>query len=1312
MKKFTMLLAALLLMSGLTWAQTTINWTAADQGYGNGDEITSVTFDDNVSGTFAKGTGSNAPKYYSSGTAIRCYGGNTITIVSSDANLTTISITFGSSDGSNAITTDVGTYSDGTWTGDAESVTFTIGGSSGNRRIAAFAITYGGDAPTPTVATPTFNPAAGTYTETQTVEISCTTDGATIYYTLDGNDPTTESAEYTEALTIEETTTVKAFAVKEGFNNSAIATATYTITAPVQEQVFSRIDGHAVEAGQTYLIVDVTSGRALTSANGSSSAPAAVEVTIENDQIATNNVALQWTFEATDGGYIIYPLNSTTTWLYSTDANNGVRVGTNDNKVWALNITDNNNPSYHGFKNTNVNRYLGVYFSNNAPQDWRAYGSINNNIKNTQIELFVLGDAPTNPTITADNVDLAYDAVEGTISYTINNPVESGVLTAEVTEGYEWISADEDEHTEATGTVALITDANTTTTVRTATVTLTYTYENRETVTKEVTVTQAAAPVAYTTIPALFEAATSTETDVTVTFGGWVISAVKNSNAYLTDNAGNGLIIYQSDHGFQVNDVLTGTASCKLLIYRGSAELKNLTATTEGLTVTPNGTVTVQNIAISELSGVNTGALVAYENLTYTDGKLQDSEGNQITPYNTLYDYGNIFVEGHVYNVTGIYLQYNTTKEILPRSAADIEEVTVAEPSITVEPATVSVPATEADGTLTVTYENITEIVAEVYFCDADGEAATYEWITAEINDENNVYYVIDANEGEARTAYLKVYALDDAAGDVYSNLVTVNQEAYVAPPVPGEWVMTRLADLTEDDVFVIVGVYDADESSYAMPNDGTGAPSAVEVTMVGNTLSGDIADNLKWNIGISEDGYIFYPNGETETWLYCTNANNGVRVGTNENNVFSMTSEGYLFNNATERYIGIYNSQDWRCYTSINNNIKDQTFAFYKRVDESEIETYTLDITGYGTSAGGYYLIASPVSMIRPTAENGFLTNEYDLYYFDQAQQGEEWRNYEAKHFNIASGKGYLYASQESTTLTFTGAPYEGDGVVTLSKTDDVAWSGWNLIGNPYAEEAYFGQSFYRMNEDGSEIVAVSAGMVNPMEGIFALAEEDGDEVQFDDAIAGGGNLPVNKNLVLNLNHNQGGLIDRAFVNFDESNQLPKFQLNPNSTKICFTLDETDFAVVRSDAQGEMPVSFKAAENGTYTLSVNVENMDVDYLHLIDNMTGMDIDLLQTPSYSFEANTTDYTTRFRLVFSTSTSIGENNDSFAFFSNGRFIVSNEGQATLQVIDVTGRIVSDEIINGTCSVSVDTTPGVYMLRLVSGNNVKIQKVVVK
>ena len=83
-----------------------------------------------------------------------------------------------------------------------------------------------------TVATPTFSPAAGTYYEAQNVTIGCTTDGATIHYTLDGNDPTTSSATYSTPIAISETTTVKAMAVKSGMNNSSIASATYTIQEP------------------------------------------------------------------------------------------------------------------------------------------------------------------------------------------------------------------------------------------------------------------------------------------------------------------------------------------------------------------------------------------------------------------------------------------------------------------------------------------------------------------------------------------------------------------------------------------------------------------------------------------------------------------------------------------------------------------------------------------------------------------------------------------------------------------------------------------------------------------------------------------------------------------------------------------------------------------------------------------------------------------------------------------------------------------------------------------------------------------------
>lgn len=92
-----------------------------------------------------------------------------------------------------------------------------------------FVKTEGGVPPTPVVATPTFTPEAGTYFEEQTVSIACATDGATIHYTLDGTDPTENSPVYSTPININETTTLKAIAMKEGYDNSAIAEATYTI---------------------------------------------------------------------------------------------------------------------------------------------------------------------------------------------------------------------------------------------------------------------------------------------------------------------------------------------------------------------------------------------------------------------------------------------------------------------------------------------------------------------------------------------------------------------------------------------------------------------------------------------------------------------------------------------------------------------------------------------------------------------------------------------------------------------------------------------------------------------------------------------------------------------------------------------------------------------------------------------------------------------------------------------------------------------------------------------------------------------------
>ena len=80
-----------------------------------------------------------------------------------------------------------------------------------------------------TVATPAFSVTSGAVNSGTEVTISCATEDAKIYYTTDGSDPTAESTAYTEAISVTPPMTLKAIAVKDGMNNSAVASASYTI---------------------------------------------------------------------------------------------------------------------------------------------------------------------------------------------------------------------------------------------------------------------------------------------------------------------------------------------------------------------------------------------------------------------------------------------------------------------------------------------------------------------------------------------------------------------------------------------------------------------------------------------------------------------------------------------------------------------------------------------------------------------------------------------------------------------------------------------------------------------------------------------------------------------------------------------------------------------------------------------------------------------------------------------------------------------------------------------------------------------------
>lgn len=409
----------------------------------------------------------------------------------------------------------------------------------------------------------------------------------------------------------------------------------------------------------------------------------------------------------------------------------------------------------------------------------------------------------------------------------------------------------------------------------------------------------------------------------------------------------------------------------------------------------------------------------------------------------------------------------------------------------------------------------------------------------------------------------------------------------------------------------------------------------------------------------------------------------------------------------------GNHNANHDPCYNSSYAVFHDYTL----HVTENTSDAFAKPITAYNEN-GGYYLIASPVGTVNPENVTNMLENSYDLYYFDQSQE-LEWINYKGDqtleqegHFNLEPGKGYLYANSNNVTLTFTGTPYNGNGQVDLAYDANAVLKGWNLIGNPFGTMATLNKPYYRLNADGNALkTETEETPIAVMEGVFVQATGTGEKANFTTASRGERASVAKLNIM--VTRDRGVVEDYAIVRFDGGATLGKFQLNPSHTKVYIPQEGKDYAIVRSATQGELPVNFKAEKNGTYTLSFSNEEVTFNYLHLIDNLTGADVDLLQQPNYTFDSRMSDYASRFRLVFAAD---GANEDvcepNFAYYNGSNWTVNNQGKATLQVIDVMGRVLYSETLNGNAEININQASGVYMLRLISGDSVKVQKVVVR
>jgi hypothetical protein len=376
--------------------------------------------------------------------------------------------------------------------------------------------------------------------------------------------------------------------------------------------------------------------------------------------------------------------------------------------------------------------------------------------------------------------------------------------------------------------------------------------------------------------------------------------------------------------------------------------------------------------------------------------------------------------------------------------------------------------------------------------------------------------------------------------------------------------------------------------------------------------------------------------------------------------------------------------------------------------------------INGYGTGNDGWYTIAAPVSDGIPVS--GLTTGNYDLYVYDEPTA--TWFNQKVSSHGITAinpGQGFLYANQAERTLNLAGQLNASNAEISVPVSyTSGATAGFNLVGNPYTNNINItdvkingtAQTAYYRAEGGSNIVAYVAEdnePIKPGDGFFVKATEAG-TLTFGGAPTRNGSQPEGSYVRLLL-HKDGQVTDRAYLRMNQGTPLEKVSINDAHSLLYFMNGGERYAVADNEADnGAMPLYLEKAA-GTYTIEASLLNAECDYLHLIDYLTGADIDLLATPSYTFTAKADDYAARFELVFVETDNNLDNQDNFAFISNGQLILTSPG--TLQIFDALGRqLFSKEMTPLTSHFSPLTSPGVYVLRLINGENVRTQKIVVR
>jgi len=377
---------------------------------------------------------------------------------------------------------------------------------------------------------------------------------------------------------------------------------------------------------------------------------------------------------------------------------------------------------------------------------------------------------------------------------------------------------------------------------------------------------------------------------------------------------------------------------------------------------------------------------------------------------------------------------------------------------------------------------------------------------------------------------------------------------------------------------------------------------------------------------------------------------------------------------------------------------------------------TLKKNVAGYNTrSVSGWYTIASPVADMDV---NCATTGTYDFFAFNE--ENTKWLNQKVAANNITNfeqGVGYLYANADATVVNYLGTLIGTETEVTKPLSyacENTSYQGINLMGNPFSRNLVAGDieidgtplTTYYTVEGGNELATktLATTPIKPGQGFMVQATASSQNLVFNPTSKDRSAAKVG---YISIVAGNSEFTDNAFVQVGGGNTLHKMTLSDNSSIVYVMNNGNDYAAATIDAlEGSMPVCFKANALGSYTITIEAIDINADYLHLIDNFTGEDINLLLEPSYSFIASNGDRAERFTLVFRSNGSEGTTNDIFAYQNNNDIIVNGEGE--LQVFDVMGRMISTQHVNGVQTIEKPSQTGVYIFKL----NEKTQKIVVR